>query len=974
MEKHLQRGFVTNIDIKRYEHNVELGEFVQGDIKSSYLGFNIKSGNRPYDLTDCEVIYQIKKPDGTKVSSIGEISMPTRGYVECAIGGQALLIDGICELELSILKGGAKLTSHRVRYIVNPSLFETIGISQDEITVLSQLIDRVHEYSEIVRTEEEKRNNSENSRIENEKQRELAETDRNTRFDKMVNDLEELKPTFKGDKGDKGEKGEDGKSIEFTWRGTKLGVRQSGTLEYSYTDLKGDKGDKGDCESIDLNNFYNKQEADNKFIDEEELNDKGYLTEHQDISGKVDKVEGKQLSTEDYTTLEKAKLSNVEEGANKYIHPSTHRANIIEQDSNHRFVTDEEKSKWNSKVDSNQLHTHSNKNTLDKITEQNLTSWDNKSDFSGSYNDLTDKPNIPSIDGLATESYVNSKVIEIVDSAPESLNTLGKISMALENNPNFADSMISKINKKASMDYVTSELNKKVNIENYVATENNYTSIEKAKLQNIEENANNYSHPEKHEASIIIQDKTHRFVTDIEKQTWNSKANKDQLHNHSNKEILDTITQERIEQWDGNGSGNVVEGHTHNNKAILDKIIDSRVENWDTAYTHSQTEHNFASLNHNHEGIYKPIDYAPSWNEVADKPSVFTPSTHNQASNTINTMTGYVKPHSTSAIDENDSLNIAIGKLEKALEGKQSTGSYAPASHTSDSVVHITANERTKWNAKSDLTLGITTATAFRGDQGLVAYNHSQEAHAPANAEQNVQADWNEVNTSSDAYIKNKPTIPTVDVNKAYVDAGLDKKADKTSLHTHSNKAVLDGISSAKVTEWNNKSTFSGSYNDLTGIPSNFTPMEHRHNASEIDNLPSGGSIDFGANNNWTGINTFTNLVKIIGNNEVQRMEPATANSACFYAFYKDKQSRSGYFGYGSSYNNTFVIGNDKNDADVNVETKGAGRLKSNGKEVALQETLTNAIGNHKIWSGTQVEYDAITNKDANTIYFIKKV
>ena len=172
---------------------------------------------------------------------------------------------------------------------------------------------------------------------------------------------------------------------------------------------------------------------------------------------------------------------------------------------------------------------------------------------------------------------------------------------------------------------------------------------------------------------------------------------------------------------------------------------------------------------------------------------------------------------------------------------------------------------------------------------------------------------------------------------------------------------------------WTLLSTFSGSYADLTDIPSSFTPVSHRHNASEIDNLPS-GSIDSGANNNWTGTNTFTNLVKIIGNNEVQRIEPANANSACYYTFYKDKQSRSGYFGYGSSYNNTFVIGNDKVDADVNVETKGTGRLKANGKEVVLQETLTNAIGNHKIWSGTQEEYDTITNKDANTIYFIKKV
>lgn len=59
-----------------------------------------------------------------------------------------------------------------------------------------------------------------------------------------------------------------------------------------------------------------------------------------------------------------------------------------------------------------------------------------------------------------------------------------------------------------------------------------------------------------------------------------------------------------------------------------------------------------------------------------------TPKAHNQASNTINAMTGYSKPSSTSAIATSDTLNTAIGKLEKALDGKQASGSYAAASHT----------------------------------------------------------------------------------------------------------------------------------------------------------------------------------------------------------------------------------------------------------------------------------------------------
>ena len=58
-----------------------------------------------------------------------------------------------------------------------------------------------------------------------------------------------------------------------------------------------------------------------EYITESELNSKGYLTEHQDISGKVDKRNGKGLSTNDYTTEEKNKLSGIEENANNYSLP-----------------------------------------------------------------------------------------------------------------------------------------------------------------------------------------------------------------------------------------------------------------------------------------------------------------------------------------------------------------------------------------------------------------------------------------------------------------------------------------------------------------------------------------------------------------------------------------------------------------------------------------------------------------------------
>ncbi len=73
---------------------------------------------------------------------------------------------------------------------------------------------------------------------------------------------------------------------------------------------------------------------------------KKYIDDH-----KVEKVAGKGLSTNDYTTAEKNKLSGIEDGANNYTHPDTHPASMIEQDETHRFVTDAEKAAWNNKVD-----------------------------------------------------------------------------------------------------------------------------------------------------------------------------------------------------------------------------------------------------------------------------------------------------------------------------------------------------------------------------------------------------------------------------------------------------------------------------------------------------------------------------------------------------------------------------------------------------------------------------------------------
>ena len=49
------------------------------------------------------------------------------------------------------------------------------------------------------------------------------------------------------------------------------------------------------------------------------------------------------------SAADKTKLDGVEDGANNYAHPASHPASIITQDAENRFVTDAEKTAWNSK-------------------------------------------------------------------------------------------------------------------------------------------------------------------------------------------------------------------------------------------------------------------------------------------------------------------------------------------------------------------------------------------------------------------------------------------------------------------------------------------------------------------------------------------------------------------------------------------------------------------------------------------------
>ena len=245
-----------------------------------------------------------------------------------------------------------------------------------------------------------------------------------------------------------------------------------------------------------------------EYVTDSELNSKGYLTEHQDISGKVDKVNGKSLISDD--EIERLSTLKNYDDTNIYL-----QLNDIENEINElkegnidvdltNYVT---KSELSSKADKTELHSHSNKNVLDGITSDKIVEWDNKSAFSGNYNDLINKPTIPTKVSELTndEGYLTEYQDVSWDAIIEKPTTFEPSSHSHSIN-DISDYP----NDLATKDYVEDAINN-------------------AKL----------------EGGDVQVD-------------LSAYAKKTDLHSHSNKTILDEITTSKITEWDNKSdfSGN----------------------------------------------------------------------------------------------------------------------------------------------------------------------------------------------------------------------------------------------------------------------------------------------------------------------------------------------------------------------------------------------------------------------------------
>ena len=467
-------------------------------------------------------------------------------------------------------------------------------------------------------------------------------------------------------------------------------------------------------------------------------------------------------------------------------------------------VTEVDKTTWNEHIENYNIH----------VSEEDKTRWNNKSDFSGNYNDLVDAPDIvddgtgelkfvdedgniiAQIDahGLHTtnlildnnvtatnaifntlntdsitlngtnilttvDGKVNTKFAELVDSAPDTLDTLNELADALGNDPNFATTVMNQLGLKANKTDVPTKVSQLENDKNYLteipseyATDtevndllipinakitafegniaNNKAAIDKLNGNNTVNGSVDYKIKKEIDNEVIARNAGDAGTLERAKNYSDTNAVVKRHNIHSRVNIDDGLA----------GHININDMGTNIRYGLIKEDLDDCKEFMFVFVAEDETEKEIVTVTND-----EIINYIVSERLENESGSFVTLKGPNKKY-TIN-ITNKSTASTISVVEANNINYLGINN-EQAYTP---TSNYNPAtkkyvddlhtatiSHTGNTTVHITAAERTAWNAKSNLALGTTSATAFRGDYGNVAYAHSQAAHAPSDAQKNA--------------------------------------------------------------------------------------------------------------------------------------------------------------------------------------------------------------------------------------------
>lgn len=210
-------------------------------------------------------------------------------------------------------------------------------------------------------------------------------------------------------------------------------------------------------------------------------------------------------------------------------------------------------------------------------------------------------------------------------------------------------------------------------------------------------------------------------------------------------------------------------------------------------------------------------------------------SSHNHNTSNITALTGYAKATTASALKTSDSLNTALGKLEKSLDGKKDASwiptwsdvsgkpsTFNPASHTHTSQDVSKMTGYVKGTTTSAITATDTLNAAISKIE--VALDGKSNTHSHPYRPNTWVPTWSDVT--------NKPTFATVATSGSYND--LTNKPTLVTINDSSTTATAQTWSAKKI-----NTSLSGKANS-----------SHTHSTSDITGLGSAATLNAGTSAN----------------------------------------------------------------------------------------------------------------------------
>lgn len=318
---------------------------------------------------------------------------------------------------------------------------------------------------------------------------------------------------------------------------------------------------------------------------------------------------------------------------------------------------------------------------------------------------------------------VLDKIEALIGSAPDTLDTFREIADALGNDPNFATTIMNALAGKVDRE------------DGKALSSNNYSDDEKAKVQ----------------ASYEIR------------------------HSHSNKSVLDKITQTFLDNW----TDAYNKRHEHGNKGVLDGITSALITAWNSAVTHisDAVKHITAAERTN-------------WNDADSKKHTHT----NKA--VLDTLTQALLTK----------WNGVDNKVDKVTGKALSTNDYTTAEK--QKLAGIAAGAGV--NVQPDWSITDTASDAYIKNRPSSMPASDVSAWAKASAKPSYS--WTEIGSKPSAFTPSSHTHTQKQItdmpsklsqftnDPGYITAA---DVDTSQNHTHANKTVLDTITQTAVNNWN---------------------------------------------------------------------------------------------------------------------------------------------------------------------------